>query len=60
MYPDPPERVYLLEIPARSLDIGEYLTWRTRRDASEAEALIRDMIPQFGHAQASSHPSGSR
>jgi hypothetical protein len=59
MYPDPPERVDLLEIPARSFEFGEHLTARTRRDASEAETLIRDMIPELRHASASSHPAGS-
>jgi hydrogenase maturation protease len=60
MYPDPPERVYLLEIPARSLEFGEHLTARTRQDASEAETLIRNMIPELRSASPSSPPSDSR
>jgi hydrogenase maturation protease len=60
MYPDPPERVFLLEIPACSFAFGEHLTPQTRRHANAAETLIRQLIPEFHHASASSNPIGSR
>jgi hydrogenase maturation protease len=59
MYPDPPPRIYLLEIPARTLEFGEHLTERARQDANEAETIVRDMIPEVARSSASSHPTCS-
>jgi hydrogenase maturation protease len=50
MYPDPPGRVFLLEIPAHSFDLGRHLTPMALQHARHAEALIEELIPELSGA----------
>lgn len=50
MYPDPPGRVFLLEIPAHSLDFGQRLSPAAQMHAREAEALVVHIIPELSQS----------